>query len=159
MNVTAAAMTTRGIENVTAIALRVATTGTVVTETRRGTGAIEGAPVATRPIAGREEATLAARPGVAPHVLANVSVTVISPEIPVVFCHRLPVSGIQVIVISSYQVSRPLYRTVSRLQTQAVPSISLKTCLSAKSYGMKQCSSSVFSNRQIYHCDDIQGES
>jgi len=127
--VTVAAMTTRiRIETVTAIALRVATTGTVVTGTI-GTGVIEGAPVAIRPIAGREEATLAARPGVAPDVLANVIVTVISPEIPVVFCHRRPISGMQVIVISSSQVSRPLYRTVSRLQTQAVPSISLKTCV------------------------------
>lgn len=124
---TAAAMTTRiGIETVTVIALRVVTTGTVVTGTI-GTG--EGAPVATRPIAGREEATLAAQPGVAPDVLANATVTVISPEFPVVFCHRLPNSGMQVVVISSSQVSRPLYRTVSRLQTQAVPSISLKTCV------------------------------
>jgi len=127
VNVTAAAMTTRiGIETVTVIALRVVTTGTVVTGTI-GTG--EGAPVATRPIAGREEATLAAQPGVAPDVLANATVTVISPEFPVVFCHRLPNSGMQVVVISSSQVSRPLYRTVSRLQTQAVPSISLKTCV------------------------------
>jgi len=93
--VNATAMTTTGIEieSVTAIVLRVVTTGTVATETRVGTGVIEGAPVATRPTAGREEATLAARPGEAPDVLVNVNVTVtmINPKILVVFCHGLPV--------------------------------------------------------------------
>jgi hypothetical protein len=108
VNATATTTTGIGIESVTAIALRVATTGTVVTETRIGTGVIEGAPVATLPIAGREEATLAARLGEAPDVLANVNV--INPKILVVFCHRLPVSGMQVIVVfklSSFETPLP----------------------------------------------------
>ena len=130
VSATAAGMTTRiGIETVTAIVRRVATTGTAVTETRIGTGVIERAPVATRPIAGREEATLAARLGVAPDVLANVNVTVISPEIPVVFCHRPPSPGASHCHFQVIKFRDPLYRTVSRLQTQAVPSISLKTCV------------------------------
>lgn len=122
VNVIATAMTTGtgiGRETVTVIALRVATTGIVVTGTRRGTGVIEGAPVATPPIAGREEATLAAQLGVAPAVLANMTVTVINPGILVVFCHRLPSPGCKSLSFSSYQVSRPLYRTVSRLQTSS----------------------------------------
>jgi len=63
-----------GIENVTAIVLPVVTTEIVVTGTRIGTGVIEGAPVLTLPIAGRGEATLAARFWEAPDVLANVIV-------------------------------------------------------------------------------------
>ena len=112
-NATATAMTTGtgiGRETVTVTVLRVAMTGTVVTETRIGTGVIEGAPVATRPIAGREEATLAARREVAPFALANMIVTVISPEILVVFYHRLPTPGMQVIVIfklSSFETPLP----------------------------------------------------
>lgn len=129
VSATATTTTGIGIESVTATVLHAATTETVVTGTRIGTGVIGGAPVATLPIARREEALLAARLGEAPDVLANTIVTVIDPKILVVFCHRLPVSGMQVIVVSSYQVSRPLYRTVSRPQTQAVPSISLKTCV------------------------------
>jgi len=156
--VNATVMTITGIEteNATAIVLHVAMTGTVATETRVGTGVIEGAPVAILPTAGREEATPAARPGEAPDVLVNVTVTMINPKILVVFCHRLPVPpGYKSLSFSSYQVSRPLYRTVSRLQTQAVPSISLKTCLFAKSYGMKQCASSVFANQDTYRRDDF----
>jgi hypothetical protein len=80
VNVTVTITTGIGIENVTAIVLPVATTETVVTETRIGTGVIEGAPVATLPIAGREEVTLAARLWEAPHVLANVNV--INPKNP-----------------------------------------------------------------------------
>jgi len=89
-----------GIEIVTAIVPRVATIGTVVTGTRIGTGVIAGAPVATRLIVGGREATLAARREAAPDVLVNANVTVIDLKILVVFCHRLPVSGMQVIVIS-----------------------------------------------------------
>ena len=113
-NVTAtAAMITGtgiGIGTVTAIVLHVVTTGTVVTENRIGTGVIAGAPVAIRRIAGREEATLAVRLELAPDVLANMIVNVISPEILVVFCHRLPVPGMQVIVIfklSSFETPLP----------------------------------------------------
>ena len=97
-----------GIENGTATVLPVASTETVVTETRRGTGVIERAPVVTLPIAGGEEATLAARLWEAPDVLANV--IVIDPKILVVFCHRLPVSGMQVIVLfklSSFETPLP----------------------------------------------------
>ena len=50
-----------GIENGTATVLPVASTETVVTETRKGTGVTERAPVVTLPIAGGEEAILAAR--------------------------------------------------------------------------------------------------
>ena len=110
VNVTVVTVIATGIETVTAIVPRVATTGIVVTEARIGTGVIEGAPVATRPTAGREEATPAARLGVAPDVLANANVTVISPEILAVSYHRLPVSGIQVIVIfklSSFETPLP----------------------------------------------------
>jgi len=89
-----------GKETVTVTVLRVVTTGTAVTGIRIGTGVIEGAPVAIRLIAGGEEATLVAQPGAAPDALANVTVTVIDPKILVVFCHRLPISGMQVIIIS-----------------------------------------------------------
>ena len=107
---TAAMITGIGIGTVTAIVLHVVTTGTVVTENRIGTGVIAGAPVATRRIAGREEATLAVRLELAPDVLANMIVNVISLEILVVFCHRLPVPGMQVIVIfklSSFETPLP----------------------------------------------------
>ena len=103
-------VTGTGRETATATVHRVAMTGTVVTETGIGTGVIEGAPVAIRPIAGGEEAHLAARRGAAPDVLANVNVTVIDPKILVVFCHRLPVSGMQVIVVfklSSFEIPLP----------------------------------------------------
>ena len=94
------------IETVTVIVLHVATTGTVVTETRIGIGVIGGAPVVTHLIAGGEEATLVARLGGAPDVI----VTVINPKILVVFRHRLPVSGMQVIVVfklSSFETPLP----------------------------------------------------
>jgi hypothetical protein len=73
-----------GTETATVIALRVATTGTVVTRTQIGTGVTEGAPVAIRLIAGGEEATLVARVGGAQDVLVsvNVNVTAIKPQIP-----------------------------------------------------------------------------
>lgn len=90
---------------VSAIALPVASTETVVTGTRIGTG--EGAPVATLPIGRGEEASLAVQVMQAPDVLANVSVTAINPKILVVFCRRLPLSGMQAIIVSSCQVSRP----------------------------------------------------
>jgi len=95
------------IGTVTAIALPVASTETVVTGTRIGTGVIEGAPVATLPIGRGEEAYLAVQVTQAPDVLANVSVTAINPKILVVFCRRLPLSGMQAIIVSSCQVSRP----------------------------------------------------
>lgn len=71
-----------GTETATVIALRVATTGTVVTRNQIGTGVTEGAPVAIRLIAGGEEATLVARVGGAQDVLVNVNVTAIKPQIP-----------------------------------------------------------------------------
>jgi len=97
-----------GIENGSATVLPVASTETVVTGTRIGTGVIERAPVVTLPIAGGEEATLAARLWGAPDVLTNV--IVIDPKILVVSCHRLPVSGMQVIVLfklSSFETPLP----------------------------------------------------
>lgn len=91
---TATVMTTIGtgigIETVTAIVPRAATTGIVVTEKRIGTGVIEGAPVATLQIAGGEGATLAVRLGEALGVPVNaIVVTAINPKILVVSCHRL----------------------------------------------------------------------
>ena len=90
---TATAMTTietgTGTETVTVIALPVVTTGTVVTGTRRA-GVTEGAPVAIRPIARREEAILAAQLRGAHDVLVNVAVTAINPKVLVVFCNRPP---------------------------------------------------------------------
>ena len=86
-----------GKETVTAIVLRVATTETVAKESRIGTGVIAGAPVLTLPIVGGEGATLAVQLWEAPDVLANV--IVINPKILVVFCHGLPVSGMQAIVV------------------------------------------------------------
>ena len=84
VNATATVTTTPGIgiEIVTAIVPRVATTETVVTRNRKGTGVTEGAPVANLQIAGGEEATLVARLGEVPDVLVNVNVTVINPKIP-----------------------------------------------------------------------------
>lgn len=80
-----ATATTTGIGTgtVTATALHVVTTGTVVTGTRIGTGVTEGAPVAIRLIAGREEATPLVARG-AQDVLVNVTVTVINPKFLVV---------------------------------------------------------------------------
>ena len=80
VNVTATVTTTPGIgiESVTVIVLPVVTTETVVTETRIGTGVIEGAPVVTLPIAGGKEAILAAQFWEALHVLVNV--IVINPQ-------------------------------------------------------------------------------
>lgn len=124
--VNATVMTITGTENVTAIAPRAATTGTVVIGTRIGTGVTEGAPMAVLLIA-REEVILAALVGCPQGVLVNM----INPK----YWWYSPIdspsrdashSRFQVIKL---QVSSPLYRTVSRLQTQAVPSISLKTCL------------------------------
>lgn len=97
-----------GIENGTATVPPVASTETVVTGTRIGTGVIERVPVVTLPIAGGEEAPLAARFWEAPDVLANVNV--IDPKNLVVSCHRLPVSGMQVIVLfklSSFETPLP----------------------------------------------------
>jgi len=110
-NVTVIVMITTGtgigIGTVTATALPVASTETVVTGTRIGTGVIEGAPVLTLPIGRGEEVSLAVQVMGAPDVLANLIVTAISPKILVVFCRRLPLSGLQVIVVSSCQVPRP----------------------------------------------------
>jgi len=71
-----------GTENVTAIVHRVATTGTVVTENRIGTGVTEKAPGPIPLIAGGKGAILAARLLGAQDVLANVNVTVINPKNP-----------------------------------------------------------------------------
>jgi len=128
VNVTATAMTTVGTgieETVTVIVPRVATTGTVVIETRIGIGVIGGAPVVPRLIAGGEEATLVARLGGAPDVI----VTVINPKILVVFSHRLPVSGMQVIVVfklSSFET--PLSYCIKTSNSSCSVN-SLKTCV------------------------------
>ena len=81
-----------GTGNVTVTVLRVDTTGTVVTETRIGTGVTEGAPVANRLIVGGGKATPAVRLGGAQDVLVNVNVIANKPKILVVFCNRPPVS-------------------------------------------------------------------
>lgn len=110
VNATATVTTTPGIgiETVTAIVLRVATTETVVTRIRKGIGVTEGAPVATLQTAGGREVTLAARLGEVPDVLVNV--IVINPKILVVFCDGLPVYGMQVVVVvklSSFETPLP----------------------------------------------------